>query len=235
MGGIAHAAAAARTGLAAQGGDGKRCRSVTEMATDLAARIASARALIFDCDGTLIDTSAAYVKSWGAGFAAQGHHMPADWYLARIGLSGSDLQDAFEAYIDRSFDRAAVAAVMRATFQDNLDALREIEAIAAVARRNHGRIPMAVASGGPRRNVEASLRATGLLPLFDTIVTIDDVAHGKPAPDLYLEAARRLGVRPPDCLAFEDSVEGLDAARIAGMPVIDVAGICALTTPPDAA
>lgn len=192
---------------------------------DLAAHLARARALIFDCDGTLVDTHAAYTRAWGDGFAAQGHHMAPDWYRARNGLSGPDLQAAFEAHVGAPLDRGAVAAVMRARFTEQLQSLREIAAIADIARRHHGRIPLAVASGGPRRNVEASLTATGLLPLFDVIVTLEDVAHAKPAPDLFLEAAHRLGMAPADCLVFEDSAEGLAAARTAGMTAIDVAQI----------
>jgi hypothetical protein len=72
--------------------------------------------------------------------------------------------------------------------------------IAEIAREWHGRVPMAVASNGQRRNVEATLRVTKLLPLFDCIVGAEDVAHGKPEPDVFLEAARRIKVPPrPMC------------------------------------
>jgi HAD superfamily hydrolase (TIGR01509 family) len=81
---------------------------------------------------------------------------------------------------------------------------------------------MAVASNGVRKNVEATLIATRIRPLFYTIVTADDVEHGKPAPDVYLEAARRMRVKPGRAIVFEDSDEGLEAARRAGMRAYDI-------------
>lgn len=82
---------------------------------------------------------------------------------------------------------------------------------------------MAVASGGTREIVKATLLATNLLALFDTVVTIEDVqGRGKPAPDIFLEAARRLRVSPGECTVFEDSDEGIKAARLAGMTATDV-------------
>jgi HAD superfamily hydrolase (TIGR01509 family) len=81
---------------------------------------------------------------------------------------------------------------------------------------------MAVASNGVRKNVEATLIATRLRPLFYTIVTAADVEHAKPAPDVYLEAARRMRVRPERIVVFEDSDEGLEAARTAGMRSFDI-------------
>ena len=80
---------------------------------------------------------------------------------------------------------------------------------------------MIVASNGRRRNVEASLHVTGLLPLFDDIVSADEVAHGKPAPDVFLESARRAAAPPADCVVLEDSDEGLRGAAAAGMRAID--------------
>jgi beta-phosphoglucomutase-like phosphatase (HAD superfamily) len=118
-----------------------------------------------------------------------------------------------------------VVRTVRATFLEVLAELQEIEAITRIARENHGRVPMAVASGGPSEIVLATLRATGLRDLFDAVVTIEDVGRAKPAPDLFLEAARRLGVPPADVLVFEDTTEGLEAASQAGMQAVDVAGV----------
>ena len=193
----------------------------------LQALLADARAVIFDCDGTLVDTPPLYARAWAAGFRSSGKEMPAEWYLARAGMSEHVLMDAFEAYAGLTLSRTEVVRVMRAAFLDELHALREIEAVAAIARENHGRRPLAVASGGSRAIVTATLRAIGLLPLFDTVVTLDDVGRGKPEPDLFLEAARRLGVPAGRCLVLEDSREGLEAAVRAGMRSIDVADILA--------
>jgi HAD superfamily hydrolase (TIGR01509 family) len=189
-------------------------------------RLVSAHdAILFDCDGTLIDTPPLYARAWAAGLRLSGIEMAPEWYLARAGLSEHVLFDAFEAEHGVVLPRADVSRIARENFRHQMHELREIAAVATVARQNHGRRPMAVASGGPRDVVTACLQATGLRPLFDAVVTIDDVPHPKPAPDLFLEAARRLDARPDRCLVFEDSREGLEAAHRAGMQAIDVADV----------
>jgi HAD superfamily hydrolase (TIGR01549 family) len=107
-------------------------------------------------------------------------------------------------------------------FQAGLERLQEVTVIAEIARKWHGRVPMAVASNGRRENVEASLTVTKLRPLFDLIVSAEDVQRGKPEPDVFLEAALRMGVAAADCVVFEDSDEGLEGARKAGMRGIDI-------------
>ena len=193
--------------------------------TNTDALLAKVDALIFDCDGTLIETASLYARAWASGFALSDKHMSVDWYTARAGLSEYVLMDAFEAQHGVKLDREATVRKMRETFLKELALLREIAVVAEIARRNHGARPMAVASGGPAAIVEPSLKATGLHGLFDTVVTLDDVGRAKPEPDLFLEAARRLGVPPERCLVFEDSLQGIEAARQAGMHVIDVAGV----------
>jgi len=88
------------------------------------------------------------------------------------------------------------------------------------ARRIAAAYPVAVASGAPRRLIDVALGATGLADVVRIVVSADDVAHGKPAPDVYVEAARRLGVEPARCLVVEDSANGIRAARAAGMVVV---------------
>ncbi len=193
----------------------------------LQALLADARAVNFDCDGTLVDTLPLYARAWAAGFRSSGKATPAEWYLARAGMSEYVLMDAFETYAGVTLRRDEVVQLMRAAFLDELHARREIGAVAAIARENHGRRPLAVASGGSRAIVTATLRATGLLPLFDVVVTLDDVGRAKPEPDLFLEAARRLGVPAGQCLVLENSREDLEAANRAGMRSIDVAEILA--------
>jgi beta-phosphoglucomutase-like phosphatase (HAD superfamily) len=187
--------------------------------------LAKADALIFDCDGTLIETASLYTRAWTSGFALSGKEMSADWYKARAGLSEYVLMDAFEAFHGVVLDREGTVSQMRDTFLKELGLLREITVVANIARRNHGQRPMAVASGGPTAIVEPCLKATGLIMLFNTVVTLDDVGRAKPEPDLFLEAARRLTAKPERCLVFEDSHQGIEAAKRAGMLVIDVADL----------
>jgi beta-phosphoglucomutase-like phosphatase (HAD superfamily) len=182
--------------------------------------------LIFDCDGTLVDTAPAHYHAIAQALATQGHRMDRDWYFARTGLTPDALLDAQESAAadfgnpTAPLDRAAVFGTYNQHFQSGIHLLQEVEAVASLARQWHGRVPLAVASNGRLPNVQASLRTVGLLPLFDTIVSADDVAHGKPAPDCFLMAAEKLGVRPEDCLVWEDAPAGIAAAKAAGMACI---------------
>lgn len=185
--------------------------------------LSHAEGLIFDCDGTLVDSFRAYSAAWTAGFALSGVEMDAAWYATRNGFSEHVLMDHFEHDHNVVLQRDDVVSTMRRHYLLNLGAhLQEVAEVTAIARRFSGKLPMAVASGGSKEIVEASLQALGLNYLFDTIVTFDDVGVAKPGPDLFLEAARRLNVPHESCLVFEDSPQGIEAARRAHMSFCDV-------------
>jgi HAD superfamily hydrolase (TIGR01509 family) len=179
-------------------------------------------ALIFDCDGTLVDTARAHLAAYNVALAKAREEMSWQWYSTRLGVPAREL--LIELFEERQLELAieeAVADHARA-YQASFPQMREITAVAEVARAYHGKVPMAVASNGIRANVVGSLRGAGLLDLFDSVVGVDEVEQGKPEPDLYLEAARRLNVAPEDCIVFEDTAEGLEAAHRAGMRTRDV-------------
>ncbi|MCZ7670509.1 MAG: HAD-IA family hydrolase [Chloroflexi bacterium] len=105
---------------------------------------------------------------------------------------------------------------------EKLKTVGPITAVVELVYRYHGKLPLAVASSGRRQDVETSLRAIGLLSYFDAILTADDAIQPKPAPDIFLAAAARLGVAPEACEVFEDADMGLMGAREAGMVATDV-------------
>jgi beta-phosphoglucomutase-like phosphatase (HAD superfamily) len=94
--------------------------------------------------------------------------------------------------------------------------------VVGVARENYGKIPLAVASGGTKSIIEQVLEHLGIRSLFQAIVTSEDIVNQKPAPDIFLEAARRLGVPPQFCRAYEDTDLGMRAIQAAGMEAVDV-------------
>ena len=101
--------------------------------------------------------------------------------------------------------------------------MKLIEAVVAFARRAVAeRIPVSVASGGPRDIVRHTLELMRLQDLFPVVVTPEDVVHGKPAPDMFLLAAQKMGVAPARCLVFEDAEPGIQAAEAAGMKWVHV-------------
>jgi beta-phosphoglucomutase-like phosphatase (HAD superfamily) len=97
-----------------------------------------------------------------------------------------------------------------------------IDCVVSIAKHYHGKIPLAVASSGFRENVHSSLKKNGIFDLFDAIVCAEDITNPKPAPDIFLEAARRLGVDPKFCRGFEDADLGVQALKTANMEVVDV-------------
>jgi beta-phosphoglucomutase-like phosphatase (HAD superfamily) len=184
-------------------------------------------ALLFDCDGTLVDSVTAYERAWGRAFAAQGRTMLPEWYRARTGLSPAELAEAAALDDPAPLDRAAVQAAATRHFVELVELVTSNERVVAVARAHHGSVPMAVVSGGPRVAVEAALAGAGILGLFDAVVTVEDVERGKPAPDLYVTALDRLRVAAGDCVAYEDTDEGLAAATAAGIRCVDVRSVAA--------
>jgi HAD superfamily hydrolase (TIGR01549 family) len=94
--------------------------------------------------------------------------------------------------------------------------------VVEIARRHRSEGPLAVASGGVRRLVEPTLAQLGIADWFAAVVSAEDTARHKPEPDVFLEAARRIGVAPEDCTVYEDTDTGLEAARRAGMRGVDV-------------
>ncbi len=182
----------------------------------------SVRGLIFDCDGTLADTLPLHYAAWQEASAALGLQIPLEFLLRHNGKPTDWIVALFNAEFDQNIDIIAFTADKERRTYARLDQAQPLEPVAALARRYYGRLPMAVASGSNRANVDRTLDAIGLRPLFSVVLTADDGLPPKPAPDLFLEAARRLGVAPQDCQVFEDADAGLDAARRAGMRATDV-------------
>ncbi|ADU15116.1 HAD-superfamily hydrolase, subfamily IA, variant 3 [Asticcacaulis excentricus CB 48] len=183
---------------------------------------AHAKALIFDCDGTLADTFAAHYGAFRAALAPYGIDFGTDFYAVRLGWSRKALLEAVVQETGVPFDAEAVAARNAPLFLDHIDAVRAIAATEALVRGYYGKMRLGVCSGGQKDIVEATLKAIGLYDCFDGVVTFEDTGIGKPAPDLYLEACRRVGVAPSEAHAYEDSDEGIEAARVAGLSVSDV-------------
>jgi beta-phosphoglucomutase-like phosphatase (HAD superfamily) len=178
---------------------------------------------IFDCDGTLADTMPLHYRAWRRILAEHGMAFSESLFYD---MGGKPTALIFELLRrDHGLVLADVpAAVERKEeyFAALIDEVQPIEAVVAVARRWHGVVPLAVASGGLRRYVELTLQAIGIRRLFDAVVCAEDYARAKPEPDPFLEAARRLRVPPADCLVFEDSALGLAAAAAAGMQSVFV-------------
>lgn len=187
-------------------------------------------ALIFDCDGTLVDSLYAHETAWTE--VLQRHGIP--YTTERMHqLGGAPTAETIRILADEAgmqVDVPAVAAAKETRFQELIcETLSEIKPMVDIARRYHGVKPLGVATGSATAVAVAMLDALRIAQLFAVIVGADQVSRYKPEPDVYLEVARRLGVAPERCVAFDDADGGILAARRAGMAVVDVR---AVWTPP---
>jgi HAD superfamily hydrolase (TIGR01509 family) len=177
------------------------------------------RAVIFDMDGLLIDSEALFRDSMMHVAARLGYDLPLAAFLKMIGLPAQDSRkvalehfgadfpfDSFnQAVWDHARERHEQGVALKPGVNELLDYLDTVK------------LPRAVATSSSHQAVEHQLGRRGLKARFDAIVAAGDYARGKPSPDPYLTAARRLGIDPRDCLALEDSHNGVRAASAAGM------------------
>ena len=183
---------------------------------------AGVRGLVFDCDGTVADTMPLHYQAWVAALGGHGAEMSEAVFYELAGIPTEGIVAILNDRHGHAMDPAAVAEVKDGLFEEMIPQVTAIEPVVAIVRRYAGKLPMAVASGGTRALVGKTLSALGLLDCFAAVVTADDVRNGKPAPDIFLEAARRIGVPPEHCCGFEDAELGLQAVRAAGMVAVDI-------------
>ena len=179
-------------------------------------------AVLFDFDGVLVDTEWAIYDAWHRLFREHGHPLPLETYNQCIGSDFATWspKDHLEELTGQSFDWHQLDPDRQRQIEADLAASGPmpgvVGALEALARAG---LPLAVVSSSSHRWVDGWLARLGLASFFATTVCRGDAPRIKPAPDLFLEAARRLGVKPADCLVIEDSLNGLRAARSAGMRV----------------
>ena len=180
------------------------------------------KGLIFDCDGTLADTMPLHWQAWHMVTQRHGLHFPEDRFYSLGGVPSRDILKMLAGEQGRSLDHIAVAHEKEEAYLPLMAEIEPIHAVVEIAKANHGKIPMAVASGGTEKVIGQVLDRLNIRHLFGAIVTSEMVKHQKPAPDIFLEAARRIGVEPKFCRAYEDTDLGMQAIRSAGMDAVDV-------------
>jgi beta-phosphoglucomutase family hydrolase len=180
------------------------------------------KGIIFDCDGTLADTMPLHWRAWQVVAAKYGFALSEERFYSLGGVPAREIMKLLCNEQGIALNPLAVAHEKEAEYQPLIAQVEPINVVVGVARENYGKIPLAVASGGLKQNIEQVLDRIGIRHLFKAIITSEDVVHQKPAPDIFLEAARRIGVPPQFCRAYEDTDLGMRAIRAAGMEAIDV-------------
>ena len=180
------------------------------------------RALIFDCDGTIADTMPAHYRAWVEALGEHNIEFPEAMFYEMGGIPAPRIVEILNERHGHNLPVMETAKYKESLFERLIPETLPIEPVVDIVREYHGTLPMAVATGGFRHIVHKTLDVLQLRERFQAIVCAEDVEHGKPAPDVFLEAARRLGVDPALCMAFEDATPGIQAATAAGMLVVDV-------------
>ena len=180
------------------------------------------RAYLFDCDGTIADSMPLHYNAWKAALADWKCDYPEELFYSWGGKPVRNIIADLNKINGLQMPVEALAMRKESLYLAQLPQLKAIPEVLEYIEAEHGRIPFAVVSGSTRDSVVGSLSVLGLLDNFDAIVSADDYQQGKPAPDCYLLAATRLGVAPADCLVFEDTEMGVDAATAAGMASVKV-------------
>jgi HAD superfamily hydrolase (TIGR01509 family) len=192
------------------------------------------QAFIFDLDGTLADTMPAHFAAWTTVAKRHGLSFPEARFYSLGGVPTVKIAAMLIADAGAAIDAQALALEKERCYVDGIFgggiAIRPIEPVVAIARQRRGEGPLAVASGSVRRLVDRTLAALAISDWFAAVVAAEDTTRHKPEPDVFLEAARRLGAAPERCTVYEDTEVGLEAARRAGMNPVDVRPLIRLSS-----
>ena len=180
------------------------------------------KAYLFDCDGTIVDSMPLHYVAWKKVLSQWDCEFGEELFYSWGGMPVAEIIAALNL---RSGLAMPVDEVMRqkeAMYYEILPRLKAVPEVLEHIQMSHGKIPFAVVSGSTRDSVTRSLKTLGILDRFDTLVCAGDYTKSKPDPEPFLIAAERLGVRPEDCLVFEDTEMGIQAATAAGMASVKV-------------
>lgn len=179
---------------------------------------------IFDLDGTLVDTMPLHYRAWDQAMRRVGLAVPLDeeLFYSLGGVPTRRVAELIAQHYGLTVNPHEVFDHKESLFREIQHEAALIEPVVQIARRVSQTHPVAIASGGPREIVHRSLELAGLTSIFGVVITPEDVIHGKPSPEMFLLAAKRMGIAPKRCLVFEDAEPGMRAADAAGMMWVKV-------------
>jgi beta-phosphoglucomutase-like phosphatase (HAD superfamily) len=182
----------------------------------------SFKAYLFDCDGTIADSMPLHYVAWSKALAEWNCAFSEELFYAWGGMPVAEIIATLNKNNGLEMPVEAVARRKEELYFENLAQLKAVPEVLEHIEVSHGQIPFAVVSGSTRDSVTASLQMLKILDRFDTLVCAGDYERSKPDPEPFLMAAERLGVAPEDCLVFEDTEMGIQAATAAGMASVRV-------------
>lgn len=191
-------------------------------------------AVLFDMDGTLIDSEPNYRVADERFLKDLGIELPEEVWELFVGIGSGKMIEYVKDHYGLEGDTQELLELKDRYYHGIVEERTEIfpATVRLLGELEERGMPCAIATGSSKRTLRLSLEATGLEERFDATVSAEEVAEGKPAPDVFLEAARRVGVRPERCLVLEDSRSGIEAALAAGMAVVALPSVSSLRDDP---
>ena len=180
------------------------------------------KGLIFDLDGTISDTMPIHYIAWKNAAARYGIDFTTELFEQLAGIPLYQTVEKLNELFNKNIDPKEMGDSKEQEYEDNMHKAQPIEPVMNVIRQYYGKLPMAVGTGGSRDLALKAMKMSGVDQYIDKLVSADDVENHKPHPDTFLKCAELIGVKPDDCLVFEDGILGIQAAQAAGMQVVDV-------------
>ena len=181
-----------------------------------------AKGLIFDLDGTIADTMPIHYIAWKNAAARYGIDFSVDLFAQLAGIPLYPTVERLNKLFGKNIDPKEMGDAKELEYEQNMDKIEPIEPVIALIRNYHGKLPMAVGTGGLKRLALKTLEIVGVDQYIDIVVSSEDVRHYKPHPETFLRCAELMGVEPAACQVFEDGMLGIQAAKDGGMMVTDV-------------
>lgn len=188
------------------------------------------KGLIFDLDGTISDTMPIHYIAWRNAAARYGIDFTVELFNQLAGIPLYPTVERLNELFGKNIDPKEMGDAKEHEYELNMHLAKPIEPVVDVIKKYHGKLPMAVGTGGLKRLAKKSLELIDLDKYFDIIVAYEDVNNYKPHPETFLRCAELMGVPAPDCEVFEDGMLGIQAAKTAGMMVVDVTKYYEVTT-----
>lgn len=181
-----------------------------------------AKALIFDLDGTLVDSMPLHYEAWKEVCAMKGLDFSEEEFYSLAGVPSDRIFEIINERHGTDFIPKSDSQLKEETYLKKIDKLKPVEPVYQIAKDFHGKLPMAIGTGSPGDHSWEAVRTLGLDKYFDILVSKNDVKNGKPDPETFLKCAKAMNVEPQYCQVFEDGDPGLQAARTAGMIATDI-------------
>lgn len=179
-------------------------------------------ALIFDIDGTLVDTMPTHYKACQIACKKHGFDFPLDFFLSEAGRPTLSVFEDLIENMNLDLNGRQLGIEKELILETLIDEFKPMPIIADTAIHYHNKLPMALGTGGTKIIAQKTIEAVNMTSYFDIVVTADDVKNYKPHPETFLKAAEKLKIKPESCLVFEDGEPGINAAKSAGMHVLDI-------------